>query len=194
MYLVYRRVSPRLLVVLGLTLCTLPGCGGSGNSSVITTTTSRSLTQTFQGTGATNDVYFLTEPLDQSKPYTVTLEGTPLASNVDYTVDPTFPLNIRINKAVPAKAQVVVQYTSLATTTQQFEIKKSNDTAFTLSRAVNLDKPVSIHLVNEQLDNLVTTLSPQQYTFDAKNLALLRLVQAPTPPASLVVTYVPKMP
>ena len=195
MYFSRQPVSRRLLFALAL--CALPGCGsgGVGGGSTTTTTVARSLTQTFQGQNLALASYTLDAPIDQTKPFTVTVGGVLFAQGKDYFIDSTFPNVVHINNALPSSPQVVIQCITLATTTERFTINATNVTKITLSQPADLTRFISVQLVLNKFESSSSqTLTPQQYTFDANNSAVLRLAQAPTPPATLAVTYVPKTP
>ena len=188
------RFSRRMLLALGVILCVLPGCGsGSGGSSVTTSTIARSLTQTFQGQQAALAVYSLDGPIDPTKPLVVTVGGTPLVQGKDYFIDQTLPNVVHINNPVSATTTVVVQYTTLPTTTQRFSVSTNNQTTFTLSRPAN---PAYLNVIRvfigSQESGSQTLLASQQYTVTVGPPTVIRLAQPASTFSTLSITYVPQ--
>ena len=188
------RFSRRMLLALGVVLCILPGCGsGSGGNSVITSTVARSLTQTFQGQPAVLAVYSLDGPIDPTKPLVITVGGTPLVQGKDYFIDQTLPNVVHVNNPVSAATTVVVQCTTLPTTTQRFNVTSINQANFTLSRPADPTYPNVFRVaVGSRETGSQTTLASQQYTVTFGPPTVIRVTQPVSTFSTLSLTYVPQ--
>ncbi len=78
-------------------------------------TAPQAITESDYGNPNPFSVYQLQYPVDQSKPVILKVEGVPKVEGVDFTVDPSFPNQIRLVAGVPTTQTVVIQYTPLNT-------------------------------------------------------------------------------
>jgi hypothetical protein len=70
-------------------------------------------TQEFGGYVTPGSSYYLDAPADLSKPIIVTVDGVPLARDVDYIIDPSRLNQVIIRRSIPTTSRVIIQYVPL---------------------------------------------------------------------------------